>query len=56
MKSSMIHCTDIQLKKGHLRITLTERFNPLRKLPFLKNPEAPLKIPYVGIDYNSIPD
>ncbi len=56
MKSSMIHCGYPTKKRGHLRITLTERFNPLRKLPFLKNPEAPLKIPYIGIDYNSIPD
>ena len=36
MKSSMIHCGYPTKKRGHLRITLTERFNPLRKLPFLK--------------------
>ena len=56
MKSSMIHCGYPTKKKGHLRITLTERFNPLRKLPFLKNADAPIKIPYIDIDYNSIPD
>ena len=36
-------------KKGSLRITITERFNPLQKIPFLKNEKAPLKMPYVGI-------
>ena len=56
MKSSMIHCGYPTKKSGHLRITLTERFNPLRKLPFLKNESSPMKIPYVGIDYNSIQD
>jgi len=56
MKSSMIHCGYPTKKKGHLRITLTERFNPLRKIPFLKNTDVPMKIPYIGIDYNSIPD
>ena len=56
MKSSMIHSGYPTKKRGHLRITITERFNPLRKLPFLKDENAPIKIPYVGVDYNSIPD
>ena len=56
MKSSMVHCGYPTKKKGHLRITITERFNPLCKIPFLKNESAPIKIPYVGVDYNAIPD
>ena len=33
-----------------------ERFNPLQKIPFLRDPKAPLKIPFTGIDYNKITD
>ena len=43
-------------KKGFVRIVITERFNPLKNIPFLKNPDAPLKIPFTGIDYNKIVD
>ena len=40
-------------KKNHVRITITERFNPLQKIPYLKKEKAPLKIPYKA-DYNKI--
>ncbi len=43
-------------KKDALRITMTERLNPLKKIPYLKNKSAPLKIPYTGVDYNQIKD
>ena len=42
--------------KGHVRITITERFNPLQKIPFLRNENAPLRMPYEGVDYNKIVD
>ena len=51
--NSLIHCGYQMKKKNHLRVTLTERFNPLQKIPFLKNENAKLKIPYT-IDYNKI--
>ena len=31
-----------------------ERFNPLKKLPYLKDEKASLKMPYVGLDYNNL--
>ena len=37
-----------------VRITITEKFNPLKKLPYLKDEKAPLKMPYVGVDYNKL--
>ena len=52
--SSLVHSGYPSTKKGSLRITITERFNPLQKIPFLKNDRAPLKMPYIGIDYNKI--
>ena len=52
--SSLVHSGYPSTKKGSLRITVTERFNPLQKIPFLKNEKAPLKMPYVGVDYNKI--
>ena len=52
--SSLVHSGYPSTKKGSLRITITERFNPLQKIPFLKNEKAPLKMPYVGVDYNKI--
>ena len=52
--SSLVHSGYPSTKKGSLRITITERFNPLQKIPFLKNEKAPMKMPYVGVDYNKI--
>ena len=43
-------------KKGKVRIVITERYNPLKKIPFLKNENAPMNIPFVGVDYNKISD
>jgi hypothetical protein len=54
--SSLVHCGYSNKKKGTVRITITERFNPLQKIPFLKNRNAPLKMPFVGIDYNKVRD
>ena len=52
--SSLVHCGYPLTKKETVRITITERFNPLKKIPYLKDPSKPMKIPYVGTDYNII--
>jgi len=54
--SSLIHCSFKNKDGKSVRIVITERFNPLKKLPYLKNIKAPIKIPYVGVDLNSIKD
>ena len=54
--SSLVHSGYNNKKKGSVRITITERFNPLKKIPFLKNRNATIKIPFQGINYNKIPD
>ena len=56
MKSSLVHSGYQNKDKGSVRITITERFNPLQKIPFLRNEKAPLTIPYIGVDYNKIVD
>tara|TARA_A100001015_G_scaffold321643_1_gene453672 strand:- start:2179 stop:2970 length:792 start_codon:yes stop_codon:yes gene_type:complete len=56
MHSAVLHTGYPTKKKGFVRIVITERFNPLKNIPFLKNPDAPLKIPFTGIDYNKIVD
>lgn len=53
MINSMIHCGYPMIKKNNVRITVTERFNPLKKIPYLKNENAPLKIPY-SANYDKI--
>ena len=53
MINSMVHCGYQMKKKQHARISITERYNPLQKIPFLKKENAPLKIPYQE-DYNKI--
>ena len=55
-QSSVLHCGYPTQKKGSVRIVLTERYTPLKRLPFLRNVNAPRTIPYCGIDYNKIPD
>ena len=52
--SALLHCGYPNKSKNTVRIVVTERFNPLKKIPFLKNPKSTKKIPYTGIDYNSI--
>lgn len=54
--SSVLHCGYPNKKKGSVRIIITERYNPLQKIPFLKNVDAPMKIPFTGVDYNKIID
>ena len=54
MLSSVVHCGYPNKTKGHVRITVTERYNPLQKIPFLKNENAPKKMPYMGLDYNKV--
>ena len=53
MINKMIHSGYPMKDKNKLRITITERYNPLKNIPFLKNDKAPPKIPYT-IDYNKI--
>ena len=53
MINSMVHCGFQMKKEQHARITITERYNPLQKIPFLKKDNAPLKIPYQEA-YNKI--
>ena len=56
MHSSVLHCGYPTKKRVSVRIIVTERYNPLQKIPFLKNENAPMKIPFVGVDYNKILD
>ena len=56
MISSCLHCGYPNRTKESVRITICERFNPLQKIPYLRDPEAPMKIPFTGIDYNKITD
>lgn len=54
--SALLHCGYPNKSKKTVRIVVTERFNPLKKLPFLQDEKASMKIPYTGVDYNSIKD
>ena len=64
MLSTIIHCGYPTKKKNSVRITVTERYNPLQKIPFLRDENAPLKMPYTNddpkpgdfVDYNKIVD
>ena len=56
MISNVLHCGYPNKKKGSVRITVCERYNPLQKIPYLKDPKAEMKIPYTGVDYNKILD
>ena len=51
--NSMVHTGYPMKSKNKLRVTITERYNPLQNIPFLKEEKAPLRIPYT-IDYNKI--
>ena len=55
MINSVLHGGYQMKKKGHVRITITERFNPLQNIPFLKKANAPFKIPFAA-NYNKIKD
>jgi hypothetical protein len=39
-----------------VRIVLAERYTPLKRMPFLRDENAPRTIPYTGVDYNAIPN
>lgn len=54
--SSLIHSSFKNTDTKSVRIVITERFNPLKKLPYLQNVKAPIKIPYFGVDLNKIRD
>jgi hypothetical protein len=57
MHSKVLHTGYPTKKKGFVRFVITERFNPLKGIPFLRNPnQSTLKIPFTGIDYNKIND
>ena len=56
MHSSVLHCGYPNKTKGSVRITICERYNPLQKIPYLRNKNAPMKMPYTGVDYNKIVD
>lgn len=53
MINRMIHAGYPMKSKNKIRLTMTERFNPLQNLPYLKKENAPQTIPYT-IDYNKI--
>ena len=52
--SSLVHSGYENTDSKSVRITITERFNPLKKLPYLKNEKASMKMPYVGLNYNKL--
>ena len=54
--SSCLHTGYPNKVKNSVRITVCERFNPLQRLPYLKDKNATMKIPYTGVDYNKIKD
>jgi len=56
MHSAVIHSGYPTTKKDFVRFVITERFNPLKKIPYLQDENAPKKIPYTGVDYNKILD
>ena len=56
VQSAVIHCGYPNITKNFARFVITERFNPLIKIPYLRDENASLKIPFTGIDYNLIAD
>jgi len=52
--SSLVHGGYHNKSKNTVRLTITERFNPLKKIPFLRNEKATIKIPFTGVNYNNI--
>ena len=56
MHSSVLHCGYPNKTKGSVRITICERYNPLQKIPYLRNKNALMNIPFTGVDYNKIVD
>ena len=56
LHSALIHGTLPTKKKGFVKYVMVERFNPLKKIPYLQNSKNPIKIPHFGVDYNQISD
>ena len=54
--SALIHGSRKTNKKRFARFCITDRYNPLQKIPYLRDEKAPMKIPYVGVDLNKILD
>ena len=54
--STCLHCGYPNKEKDSVRITVCERFNPLQKIPYLRDNNASMRIPYTGVDYNKITD
>ena len=51
MLSKVLHCGYPTKKKDTVRIVVTERYNPLQKIPFLKDEHAPLRYKYQNTLY-----
>ena len=56
LHSALLHSSYPTKEKNFARFVITERFNPLIKVPFLRDENAPLRIPFTGVDYNLIED
>ncbi len=56
LTSTCLHRGYPNKTKKSVRITVCERFNPLKRIPYLKDNNATMRIPYTGIDYNKIED
>ena len=54
MHAAVLHTGYPTKKRGFVRFGITERFNPLKRIPYLKNEKASMKMPYVGLDYNKL--
>ena len=56
LHSALIHGTLPTRLRGFVKFVMVERFNPLKKIPYLRNSRKPIKIPHFGVDYNQISD
>ena len=52
--SALIHCGYPTHKKNSVRFIISERYCPLKKLPYLKSEDVEMKIPYENVDLNMI--
>ena len=56
MHSALIHGTLATKKKNIAKFVMVDRFNPLKKIPYLRDVNKPMKIPHFDVDYNLIVD